>query len=229
MNFVLPILYSLILAAVHFFNERIQIKQEYVRVRIISFIAGISVTYVFLNLLPEVYSGYLLFNRFIFVSLLGGFTLAHVTEKYIYQHSAPQTLRENLGGLHSLAFFVYHLFIGVILVNLDRVSKLDSVLFFLPVLFYSSVGLLSLEKIHPKVWEKPGVKFILSLSTLFGVLFADYFLNFQSVFNLLFGFVVGAFLYIVLIDFVPREAKGRPVYFALGVLIYTLILVSTYI
>ncbi len=229
MNLILPVFYSLVLGGVHFFNEKIQIHQEHVRIRVISFIAGIAVTYVFLNLLPEVYKGYQVFDRFIFISLLSGFTLAHITEKYIYQHSAPQTLRESLGGVHSTAFFIYHFFIGIILVNLNRSSFLDGVLFFLPVLFYSSVGLLALEKIHPKIWEKPYVKFLLSLSTLFGVLLADLFLGFQLLFSVLFGFVVGAFLYIALIDFVPKEARGRPEYFVLGVLTYTLIIVATFI
>jgi len=229
MSIVLPIIFSLILAAVHFFNEKIQIRQEYVRIRVISFVAGISVTYVFLNLLPEVYKGFELVDRLIFIFLLGGFTAAHITEKYVYQHSAPQTLREDLGGLHSSAFFLYHFFIGVIIVDLSRSSSLDSVLFFLPVLFYSAVGLLSLEKIHPKIWERPTVKFILSLSTLAGVLFADAFLGIQPVFSLLFGFIVGVFLYVALIDFVPKEARGRPEYFTLGVLIYTLILTAAFI
>ena len=229
MSIVLPIIFSLILAAVHFFNEKIQIRQEYVRIRVISFVAGISVTYVFLNLLPEVYKGFEIVDRLIFIFLLGGFTAAHVTEKYVYQHSAPQTLRANLGGLHSLAFFLYHFFIGVILVDLSKSSSIGSVLFFLPVLFYSAVGLLSLEKIHPKIWERPVVKFILSLSTLAGVLFADAFLGIQPIFSLLFGFIVGVFLYVALIDFVPKEARGRPEYFALGVLIYTLILTATFI
>lgn len=229
MSIILPIVFSLILAAVHFFNEKIQIHQDYVRIRVISFVAGISVTYVFLNLLPEVYKGFELVDRLIFISLLGGFTAAHLTEKYVYQHSAPQTLREDLGGLHSLAFFLYHFFIGVILVDLSKSSSLDSVLFFLPVLFYSAVGLLSLEKIHPKIWERPAVKFILSLSTLAGVLFADAFLGIQPIFSLLFSFIVGVFLYVALIDFVPKETRGRPAYFALGVLIYTLILTATFI
>lgn len=226
---MLPIIFSLILVVTHFWNEKIQIKQEYVRVRLISFVAGISVTYVFLSLLPEVYKGFEVFNRVIFVSLLAGFSVAHLSEKYIYQYSAPQTLREKLSGIHATAFFLYHLFIGVVLVKLNKFSNLDSVLFFLPVLFYSSVGLVALEKIHSKVWERPTVKFVLSLSTLVGVFVADILIGFDSLFNILFGFVVGIFLYIAMIDFVPREAKGRPEYFALGVFIYTLIIIATFI
>ena len=59
---MLPIVFSLILGATHFWNEKIQIKQDYLRVRFTSFVAGISVTYVFLNLLPEVYRGFELFD-----------------------------------------------------------------------------------------------------------------------------------------------------------------------
>lgn len=229
MGFFLPIIYSIILGAVHFFNEKIQIRQEYVRVRVISFIAGISVTYMFLILLPEVYKGFEIFDRVIFVSLLAGFTIAHVTEKYIYQHSAPQSLKESLSGVHSVAFFLYYLFIGVILVRLNQINALNAVLFFLPVMFYSAVGLLSLEKIHAKIWERPSVKLFLATSTLVGVLFADYILQFSALFDFLFAFVIGTFLYTALIDFVPREAKGRPEYFTLGVLIYTLVIIAAFL
>ena len=225
---LLPIFYSLVLGLTHFFNEKIQIKHEYVHVRLVSFVSGITVTYVCLILLPEIYRGFALFNQFIFISILVGFTLAHISEKYVYQHSAPQTLKENLSGLHSLAFFVYHLLLGVIFVSLNQVNTLNSVLFFLPVLFYSSVGLISLEKIHSKVREHKSVKFLLSLSTLFGVLLADLLLSFGNTYNLIFGFIVGLFLYIALIDFVPKESRGRPEFFALGVFVYTLVIASTF-
>ncbi|OGY26885.1 MAG: hypothetical protein A2864_00350 [Candidatus Woykebacteria bacterium RIFCSPHIGHO2_01_FULL_39_12] len=226
---MLPIVLSLILGATHFWNEKIQIRQEYVRIRLLSFVAGISVTYVFLNLLPEVYRGFELFDRLIFVSLLAGFSSFHLVEKYVYQHSAPQSLREKLGGVHSLAFFYYHFFIGVVLVKLNNIRTLYSVLFFLPILFYSAIGIVALEKIHPKIWEKTYIKFLLSLSTLAGVLSANILLSFENFFNLLFGFVVGIFLYIALADFVPREARGKTEYFALGVFVYTLIILATFV
>jgi zinc transporter ZupT len=226
---MLPIIFSFILAATHFWNEKIQIHQEHVRTRIISFVAGISVTYVFLNLLPEVYGGFELFDQLIFIFPLAGFSTAHLAEKYIYQHSAPQTLKEKLSGVHSIAFFFYHFFLGVILVKLSQISNLDAVLFFLPVVFYAAVGLVSLEKIHSKVWERFSIKFLLSLSTLFGALLAERLISFEQAFDILFGFIIGVFLYIVLIDFVPKEAKGRPEYFALGVAIYTLIISATFV
>jgi len=144
---MLPVLFSLILALTHFWNEKIQIKQEFVRVRLLSFVAGISITYVFLILLPEVYSGFKIFDKFIFIALLVGFSAAHLIEKYFYQHSAPEKLREKLGLLHGVAFFTYHLLIGVILVKLNNQRNLDSVLFFFPVLVYSGVGVVALEKI----------------------------------------------------------------------------------
>ena len=229
MVFFLPVIYSVILGVIHFFNEKIQIRQEYVRIRVISFIAGISVTYMFLTLLPEVYDGFEVFDRVIFISLLAGFTISHITEKYIYQHSAPQALKESLSGVHSVAFFIYYFFIGVILVRLNQINTLNAVLFFLPVMFYSAVGILSLERIHAKIWEKSSVKLFLSTSSLAGVLFADFILQFSTLFDLLFAFVIGTFLYTALMDFVPREAKGRPEYFTLGVLIYTLVIVAAFL
>ena len=117
----------------------------------------------------------------------------------------------------------------MIWVKLDKTSNLNAFLFFLPILFYSAVGLIALEQIHSKVREKILVKLLLSSSVLIGVLIADFLLGIEPAFNLLFGFIVGIFLYLALIDFVPREAKGRPEYFALGVLVYTLIIIATFI
>ena len=226
---MLPIIFSLILGATHFWNEKIQIKQENLRIRLVSFVAGTAVTYVFLVLLPEVFEGFVLLDRFIFVTPLLGFVAAYLVEKYIYQHASPQTLKERLVSLHSAAFFTYYLLIGVILVKLDKISNLNAFLFFLPILSYSAVGLIALEQIHSKVRDKFLVKLLLSSSVLIGVLIADFLLGIEPAFNLLFGFIVGIFLYLALIDFVPREAKGRPEYFALGVLVYTLIIIATFI
>ena len=195
----------------------------------ISFVAGTAVTYVFLALLPEVYEGFVLLDRFIFIAPLLGFVTAYLVEKYIYQHVSPQTLKERLVSLHSAAFFTYYLLIGVILVKLAKISNLNAFLFFLPILFYSAVGLIALEQIHSKVRGKLLVKLLLSSSVLIGVLIADFLLGIEPAFNLLFGFIVGIFLYLALIDFVPREAKGRPEYFALGVAAYTLIIIVTFI
>lgn len=219
----LAFVFGLILAVVHFFNEKLNIENKIWHIRAVSFVAGLSVTYAFLSLLPEAYESFQTQGKLIFIFIIVGFTSVYLTEKYIYKHQEKQAvLSSKLKEVHSIAFFFYYLLLGTILVDLSKIGNLQATLFFIPVLFYSAVGLVSLDKIHKKVIESRTIKFALSLSTIIGVLLSDVLLKTGAIFNSIFAFVIGAFIYIALIDFVPREKQGDPVYFAAGVIIYTI-------
>lgn len=222
---ILALIFGIILAITHFFSEKISIRHKIWHIRSISFVAGISVTYAFLSLLPEAYESFETQGKFIFIFIVLGFTLVHVAEKYVYKHHIQgHHIQHDLKEIHSIAFFLYYLLLGAILVNLSTIGFIQATLFFIPVLFYAGVGLVSMDKIHHKISKKGVAKFALSLSAIFGVLFAETLLNTGIFFDSLFALVIGAFIYIVLIDFIPREKRGEPVYFVLGVLVYTILI-----
>ena len=217
--------FSIILALVHFFNEKITISNKLLRSRVISFVAGISVTYAFLELLPQAYKSFERLGKPIFVFIILGLTLVHVVEKYFYQNEhRKEELRHDLKEIHSIVFFIYYLFLGVILVELSQRGAVQATLFFIPLLFYAGIGLVALEKIHEKITGKNLAKIVLSISTIIGVVIAPYFLQSRIFFDALFGVVIGGFIYIALIDFVPKEKEGDPFYFVAGVVIYTMLL-----
>ena len=99
------------------------------------------------------------------------------------------------------------------------------ILFYIPILFYGAVGLVSLDKIHHKISGHRLARIALSLSSIVGVIFADFLLNTEILFDMLFALVIGAFIYVALIDFIPREKRGEPIYFVLGVTLYTLLII----
>lgn len=223
----LALFYAIILAATHFFSEKITIQNKLWHIRVISFVAGISVTYAFLALLPEAYKAFQTQGRLIFIFIIIGFTLVHVIEKYIYkQQERHAQLQHSLKEVHSIAFFIYYLLLGAILVELSRIGIIQSMLFFIPILFYSAVGLVSLDKIHHKVIQRGAFKFALSSSIIIGVLLADILLQTGFIFDALFALVIGAFIYVALIDFVPKEKKGEPVFFVIGVVIYSILIAT---
>ena len=221
---MLPIIFSLVLGITHFWNEKITIPSPVWRTRAASFIAGVSVAYLFLIILPELFDEAKRADQVIFVSLLTGFTLLFSIEKYITKETPKNSLKENLSSLHALSFFIYHFLLGVTLVEISRLGLFKSTLFFIPILFYSGVGLISLEKISGRLTASLPVRVILASSSLLGVVFAEYIFQFQQLFAVLFGIVIGAFLYVVLLDFVPKESSGSPVYFTIGIFIYSLLI-----
>ena len=104
---VVSIAFGTIIGIAHYFNELFSLKSEKYRNKIISFSAGISITYIFLHLLPEFIAAQI--NRFIFLSILLGFVIFHLVEKYIYQHSSEDKLLKELAIEDSITSFIYHL------------------------------------------------------------------------------------------------------------------------
>lgn len=222
---ILAFIFGIILAIIHFFNEKINISNKLWRIRAVSFVAGVSVTYAFLELLPEAYKSFERLDRLLFIFIIMGFSMVHVIEKYFYKERHRQEeLLHNLKELHSVSFFIYYFLLGVVLVDLSERGLVQAILFFFPIIFYAGVGVVAREKIHKKMTDLSLVKLGLSASTMIGVLIAPLLLNTRIVFDILFALIIGMFIYIALIDFMPREKEGEPIYFTAGVFLYTVLI-----
>lgn len=226
---LIAVLLSLILGAIHFWNEKIFFRKEAIKAKTMSFIAGASVAYVFLYLLPDLYKGVAHINQWIFIFILLGFSLVHLLEKYSYQHIKGEELLFRFKEIHFFIFFLYYFVIGIILVSFLELSVIKGLLLFVPILFYAAVSRVSFAEVHIHIREQKLFRILLALAALFGVLSASMILESTFLYHILLAFIVGAFFYIVIMDFIPREAKGRPEYFLLGVSLYTLLITLTWI
>ena len=236
----IAILLSFILGAIHFWNEKIFFKTDEAKTKTMSFVAGASVAYVFLYLLPDLYRGVIHINpvrngisngvnQWIFIFILLGFSLVHLLEKYFYQHAAGQKLFLRFKEIHFFVFFLYYFIIGIILVGLLEIDIIKSLLIFVPILVYTAVSRISFEEVHIRIREQKLLRILLALATFLGVLSASAILEQPFLYHVLLAFIIGTFFYVVIMDFIPKEAKGKPEYFLLGVCLYTLLIVLTWI
>lgn len=223
----LAILFALLLSIAHYLSEEFYIKKN--KQKIISFGAGVLLAYVILDLFPRLYIKSGLLNNFLFLFVLLGFSLLHLTEKYIYQHSAKEKRLKELREAHSISFFIYYLIIGIILFNSVTNNIFQGLLLFIPLLFHTTFGAASFHQIHHSISEKKSAKIILSLSPLMGVLLASY-VKFSPLINqALLSLISGVFLYIVTREVIPKENKGDPLDFILGMSVYTILIISTWL
>ena len=229
MYMLIAVLFSLILGVIHFWNEKIFFKKEVTKAKTMSFVAGASVAYVFLYLLPDLYKGVAHINQWIFIFILLGFSLVHLLEKYFYQHIKGEELLFRFKEIHFFIFFLYYFVIGIVLVNFLELSIVKGLLLFVPILFYAAVSRVSFAEVHTHIREQKFFRILLALAALLGVLSASAILENAFLYHILLAFIVGAFFYIVIMDFIPREAKGKPEYFLLGVSLYTLLISLTWI
>jgi len=226
---MIQIIFGLILGLVHYFSDRIHVAHGIHKMKTMSFTAGIFITYMFLHLFPNLYQGGLFFNRLSLIFVLIGFALFHVMEKYIYQHASGKELKKELRISHSFAFFFYHFMIGIILVNITKLNVISGLLLFIPILSYNAISSISMKEIHEIVTGRRTAKFLLSISTLLGVILATYILIPEIIYYSLFGFVIGTLLYIIILEAVPKEREGKPAYFIFGILLYSIIIAFTWV
>ena len=189
--------------------------------RIMSFGAGVLLAYLILELLPQVFRGINILDNFPFIFILVGFSIFYLAEKYIYQHASKKRLLTELKEMHSVAFFIYYLIIGIIIFNITKKSILQGLLTTIPLIFHTTLGAASLNEIHPTIKENKLVKLILSFSPVAGFLLATFYPISETVNHYLLAFISGAFLYVITSEVIPKENKGDPVDFLLGLIIYT--------
>jgi zinc transporter ZupT len=217
---ILALSLALLLGILHFFSEAIRLSENKRKYRIISFAAGISIAYLFLDLLPHTYKAAIHLKEWVFVFLLLGFSLFHLIEKYIYQHAEQEKLAKELKEVHSISFFGYYFLVGIVLEDRIRINILEGILFLIPIALHAGLSTASLSRIHGEIREKLWAKIVLSLSSLLGVVFAILISIPSFLDNILISLIAGVLLYIIVKEFLPEKKKGQPVFFIFGIMLF---------
>ncbi|MBI3035778.1 hypothetical protein HYY71_05645 [Candidatus Woesearchaeota archaeon] len=219
-------LLSLILAGILSFadyvTENVFSKKLRKNQKLISFSAGAAIAYIILNLFPEIASYALIDGKKIFLYALLGFVSLNLIEQYIYKEVGKlKSASSYHKSIHVAYFFVYNFFIGMALVSFALKGLTQVLLFFIPFLLYIIVEMLPQEF----EFKSGNFRIFYSLAPLFGAIAGINSIDFlDSVFGELIAFITGTLLYIVIRESLPSDEAERPVYFLIGILSYTLII-----
>lgn len=223
---ILSYILGLLLGAASFFSKDFLKKFEKKKSKFTSFTVGLSTVYVFLQLLPEAYQGISTYGFLLFISTLFGFSIFHIGERLITKYDRKTKTYRHLAILHLLIFFFYHAIVGITLVELLQRKMLSGILFALSLSFIYLTTSVLFEELHAKKGSHVLIKRILSAGTfLLGVIIAELFhINMVIVFPAL-GFISGVLIYIIGKEILPLQKASNPIYFTMGVILYTLILI----
>ena len=218
---IIPFVLAGILSLMHYFSEEYSPKIERFHAELTSFSAGLFITFIFLDLLPEFFKGSEHVGEFIFLAMLLGFVVFHMGEKYIYQHiTNKREMLTNLQGIHALGFFIDHFAVGVALfLFLSVPDYAFGLILFVPLALHTISSALSLNHLDEVYSRKSIQGILLPLSPLLGVVFAFIVSPSPEVYYLLFSFVLGALFYIVIRDMIPTGKKGNLIFFMVGFLV----------
>jgi len=222
----LPIIFSIIIGITYYLSNRFSIRKKDHEKKLMSFSAGVSITYVLLELFPSFTEVALGINKLLFISIPFGFLIHHLIEKYIYKHNNRHDLVKML-SLEERAFsFVYHVILGIVLVTIFKASVIQGTLLSITILTFTFVSTLPTDR-HKSHFKS----MILSSATTFGVLLTAFLLKNIPIWiqTLLMGIVTGVLLFTVIRHHIPFGRKGKISYFTIGFLLYTtLIVISWY-
>ncbi|PIN76668.1 hypothetical protein COV17_01630 [Candidatus Woesearchaeota archaeon CG10_big_fil_rev_8_21_14_0_10_36_11] len=224
-EYYLPLLLALLIGATYYLSNKFNFKKRSYHHKIVSFSAGVSITYVLLELFPAFTERVLFLNKYFFISVLVGFIAHHFIEKYIYQHIRKDELVKTLSLEDNVFSYAYHIILGILLVIFIKESITKGILFFIPVVSFTFVSMLPTE---PHVSTKKAI--ILASSTLIGTLFATFIWTSYQLWieTLLIGIVLGILLYTVIRHHIPFGKKGRIGYFTIGFVLYSLLIIASW-
>ncbi len=185
--------------------------------KFISYSAGIMTSYLFLKLLPEIFYFKTQNTNFIYLLILLGFAIIHLTEKYIYQHNNNKAKRYSIHEkIHFAFFFLYYFLLGILINFLSKINLSSAILFTTTITLYSIIKNISgptKQQAHSFLYLAPLLGYISSLLTNFSLLF----------FITILSFITGSMFYLVIRELIPTGKKGKPLFFLLGILSYLLL------
>ena len=220
-SLILSLVLAFLVGLIHFFGEELDEYLDSKHLLLTSFSAGLTVSYFFLVMLPEISKSFTPIE-FNFLFALAGFSIFYIVEEVIYERGSNLSeVRKEFKELHSIFIFSYHFVIGFLLFFLMEDGFSQALLFYVPVLVHTAVNSLAIKEMHEEMLDKLWVKVLASFSAVLGVATSYMVDAAQVVSYSLLGLIGGMFLYIVVHDALdPR--RERPVGFMIGVTIFSL-------
>ncbi|MFH1391271.1 MAG: hypothetical protein ABIH20_03095 [Candidatus Diapherotrites archaeon] len=207
-----------ILSLLHYFSERFSNKIEKFHDELISFSAGLFITQIFVFLMPEFFKGQNFIGDNIFILLILGFVLFHVSEKFIYQHITDKDkLMKDLAEVHAIGFFIDHFVVGIAIVfAFQSTNMLLGIVIYFALLLHTLASSVSLTHIDNYFKQSQTVNILLSIAPLLGVIFAGLLHPDKTLYYIVFSLVLGALLYVSIRDMLPYKKEGKLSFFVTG-------------
>ncbi len=154
-----------------------------------------------------------------------------------YKSKIQNHINEELAKLRFFTNFTYHFLVGIIVVGLLAMNLITGILFFLYAWFRAIITNRSESHLiftDLEIYETFNIeenikrKYILAFANLLGILIGialDLILfEYTEMFYILYSFVSGVILYTIVREVIPEKEKGKPLYFLIGFVGFTVVI-----
>jgi hypothetical protein len=241
MTVLKPVLAAGVLVLAYVFGYRLRAVESIHPRRWLSFGAGVAVSYVFVQLLPELaeyqerflaataQQALLFAERRVFLAALAGFVLYYGLENFVAWSRAFRTASGEEGHsplvyrLHLGGFAAYSALIGYVLVREPKPEP-RALAFYTIAMSLHFLGIdHSLDREHGSIYQRRG-KWLLAAATAVGCLVGFLARIPERYLATLMGFIAGGVVVNSMVMELPREKEGRFRAFCAGAFLYSLVL-----
>ncbi len=230
------------LAAVHLLAGHLKLLHVTPRSIWLSAAGGISVSYVFLHLLPELANGQTVikestqgfigfFEHHAYLLALFGLALFYGLERAAKKSRSQRAAQEfeevpspQVFCIHIVSFSLYNMLVGYLLVQ-KSMSPRELGFFFFAMAVHFLVNDYGLREHYKSMYVSPG-RWILSLSVLLGVGIGVAFEVSELAISILVAFLAGGIILNVLKEELPEERQSRFSAFLTGCILYSILLLA---
>jgi hypothetical protein len=231
------------LAVVHLLAGRMRFLDVIPRSGFLSFAGGMSVAYVFVRLLPELHESQAVLveaggealeflRHHVYLVALLGFTvfygLERAAEASRMQQRRDEAVDRTSSGvfwLHIVSFAFFNALIGYLMIQWERLGFGRMVLFFAAMALHFLVNDYGLRQHHQELYHRRG-RWVLAATVYVGWALGVTVQISEAMVALPLAFVAGGVMLNVLKEELPKERESRFSAFALGVVLYSVLLLA---
>jgi len=224
-----------VLAAINYFSDKYNIYSGKVhhKFKLLSFIAGIALAFLTVDLLPDIYDSNLN-NIYISIAVMAGIISFFSVEKFIYQHDRYKVRKrkKELEVAHSLILFIDNLLLGLVFTSFIPSDIFHAWIMFLPISAFNIIQGIALhgptiQRKTRTLWSEVKSIFI-SFAAFYGFLLSMLFKIPEPAILLMISFIAGSFFIIIIKETVPSEKRANTMFLVFGALFYLLLMILTW-
>lgn len=241
--FWLSAIFAISLALIHLYSGKLRFLNTIPRSRWLSMASGVSVAYVFVHILPDLSEqqeaisqigalGFLEYHVYLLALL--GLTVFYGLEQMVKESQRKQTQNKldasntteaGVFWLHIASFAIYNTLIGYLLLHRETPGLLSLFFFFVAMGLHFVVNDYGLREDHKRTYHQIG-RWILAAAIIVGWVIGTATKISNAAIAVLFSFLAGSVIFNVLKEELPEERKSRFWAFAVGVAVYSALLLA---
>ena len=229
-----------VLILVHFFSGKLKFLNSKPRSRWLSLAGGVSVSYVFIHLLPEIARGQRIVDNqdseilsylehHAYLLALSGLIAFYGLERMVRQHRRRLSEEAQTHGgvfwLHIVSFALYNILIGYLLTHREADGPASLLWFTVAMVLHFLVNDFSLEQDHLKQFDRQG-RWVLAAALLVGWWLGVTWEISELAISAWTAILAGSVILTVMKEELPEERESRFSAFLIGAFGYALVLLA---